>query len=162
MLVVAAVAGAAYFWVGREPAQQAVKSSAPMRCPTPSPTPRLPLPAEVTVELLNGTSRNGLAKSVGDALAARGFAVPVKANAPAALPGPTRVLHRPGLEAQAALVAAHIIGAAAQSDPAAPAGRVQVTLGSSYTRLATLAEAAAAQAATVPSPTASAPAGCPA
>ena len=46
--------------------------------------------------LLNGTSRNGLAKSVGQALTARGFVVTEAATAPAALPGPSRVVWGPG------------------------------------------------------------------
>lgn len=105
----------------------------------------LPTPGQVRVELLNGTSRNGLAKTVGRELEGRGFVVPVKANAPAALPGPTRVVWGPGAEDEAALVASHIAGSMTVSEPQARAGSVQVTLGNAFRRLATAAEAVAAQ-----------------
>ena len=142
------VAGTGWYATRDAPLTRPVAKATTTGCPSPSPTPSpvaLPLPAQVRVELLNGTSRNGLALAVGRELEGRGFVVPVKANAPAALPGPTRVVWGPGAEAEAALVASHIAGSMTISEPQAKAGSVQVTLGNAFLRLASTAEVAAAQ-----------------
>jgi hypothetical protein len=89
----------------------------------------------VRVVLLNGTSRNGLAKSVGEALTARGFVVTEAANAPAALPGPSQVVWGPGGQPAALLLAQHFAGARVMADPRAAAGSVRVTLGSDFQQL---------------------------
>ncbi len=129
-------------------------------CPRPAPVaaaPALPQPQQVRLRLLNGTSRNGLAKTIGDQLAARGFMVTEQANAPAALAGASRVAYAAGA-APAATVTSHwVVGAQVVLDPTVPRGTVQVTLGSGFRRLASPAEAA--RLATVPAvatPTASA------
>jgi hypothetical protein len=152
VLAIVAVSGAAYYATRDPELRETVSSPTPTPCTTPSATPTAAvLPGQVRLHLLNGTSRNGLAKTVGRALEGRGFVVPVKANAPAALPGPTRVVSGPGAEAKAALVSSHITGSMTVSDPQAAAGSVQVTLGNSFQRLATAAEAAAAQPRSTPS-----------
>lgn len=120
--------------------------------PAPAPVVVLPAPQQVRLVLLNGTARNGLAKSVGDALAARGFVVTAQGNAPAALAGPSQVVWGPGAQPSATLVARHVIGARAVSSPRSPRGSVQVVLGSEFHRLATPEEVAAAGR-TAPDPT---------
>lgn len=148
MLVLAVAGGAAYLLL-RDPHHVALRpAAAPHHCPSPTPaaTPvlaALPAPSQVRLALLNGTSRNGLAKSVGEELARRGFVVTEKSNAPAALAGPTEVAWGPGAEQAAELVVSHIVGAVALRTPTAPAGTVRVTLGNAFVRLATPAEAAA-------------------
>ena len=102
--------------------------------------------------LLNGTSRNGLAKSVGQALTARGFVVLDAANAPAALPGPSRVAWGAGAQPAATRVGQYVLGSQLVSDPHLAAGAVQVTLGSDFQRLASPAELATAEPFHVPSP----------
>lgn len=128
------------------------------RCPSARPSTTsaaLPAPQQVRLRLLNGTSRNGLAKSVKAELTARGFVVVDAANAPAALPGPSRVVYGPAGLPAATLVSRYVRGAVVVSDPAAGAGTVQVTLGGDYQRLATPAEVATAAPLHVPSPSAS-------
>lgn len=125
-------------------------------CPTPSPSASqiqaptaLPQPAQVHLALLNGTSRNGLASTVAAELAARGFVVTSKANAPAALPGPSQVVWGAGGQPAAMLLSHYVLGSVVLQGPHAAAGSVEVTLGSDYTRLATPAEVAAAEVPTV-------------
>jgi hypothetical protein len=123
----------------------------------------LPKPQQVRLALLNGTSRNGLAKTVGDQLAALGFVVTAQANAPAALNGASTVTFGTGAQPAGTLVSHWVLGARLIGNPKVPRGTVQVVLGSAFQRLATPAEAAAAAA---PSPAASSapvasPTGCP-
>ncbi|MCW2498340.1 MAG: rane protein [Frankiales bacterium] len=166
VLLVAAGAGAAY-------ALRQDDGSVPQRlastpCPSPSRTPaasttatvpakavRLPQPQQVRLTVLNGTSRSFLAKTVGDQLAARGFVVTGQANA-AALTGASTVTFGPGAGPAATVVSHWVLGARAVGSPMAKPGSVQLVLGSSFTRLATPAEAAAAaRALPTPSPSAS-------
>ncbi|MCU1586760.1 MAG: hypothetical protein JWN31_253, partial [Frankiales bacterium] len=108
-------------------------------CATPSPTRApvlLPKPSQVRLVLLNGTSRNGLAKSVGQALTARGFVVTEAVTAPAALAGPSQVVWGPGGQPAALLLAQQVTGAQVLADPRAAAGSVRLTLGSDFQRLA--------------------------
>ena len=96
----------------------------PTPCATPSAAPApvaLPQPRQVRLALLNGTSRNGLAKAIGDQLAARGFVVTAQANAPAALAGASQVAYGAGAAASAELVTHWVLGSVAASDPACPA-----------------------------------------
>lgn len=124
---------------------------APRATPTTVASPAsLPQPQQVQLALLNGTARNGLAKSIGDALAAQGFVVTAQANAPAALVGPSQVVWGPGAQPSAELVLRYVIGSRAVSNPRAPRGSVQVILGSEFHRLATPAELAAQAARGVP------------
>lgn len=116
----------------------------------------LPRPQQVRLALLNGTPRNGLAKAVGDELAARGFVVTAQANAPAALAGPSQVAFGAGAEPAATVVSRWVLGSRTLSSPRVPRGTVQVTLGSTFTRLASPAEVAVASR-PVPTPTAATP-----
>ena len=101
--------------------------------------------------LLNGTSRNGLAKSVGQALTARGFVVSEAATAPAALAGPSRIVWGPGAQPGAMLLAQQVAGSVLVAAPAAAPNSIQLTLGSDFQALADPATAATAS----PDPTVS-------
>ena len=92
------------------------------------------------LRLLNGTGRNGLARTVGNELARRGFRVAGMGNAPKALAGATRVTFGPGARPGATLVTAHILGAQLVAAPRAPRGSIDVVLGSSFVRLRTATE----------------------
>jgi hypothetical protein len=151
VLLVAVAAGAAYL-LRQDDAKVPTRTVQQKPCTTAGPTATstaaarpvvLPRPQQVRLALLNGTSRNGLAKTVGDQLAARGFVVMTQANAPAALTGPSQVAFGAGADPAAALVARWILGSTTVSNPRVARGTVQVTLGSAFQRLATPAEAAA-------------------
>ena len=130
-------------------------SATPCLTPTTAPVRVLPRPQQVRLALLNGTPRNGLAKAIGDQLAARGFVVTGQGNAPAALAGPSEVAYGPGADAAGELVSHWVVGSTTRRDPKVARGTVQVTLGSAFRRLATPAEAAARNTPT-PAPTPSA------
>lgn len=135
--------------------------------PTCSPTPTatvapvtpprvvaLPQPPAVTLSVLNGTNRSLLAKHVADALAAQGFHVRGQGNSRTALSGASQVVYGPGATLLARTAALWVPGSVVVPNPRAPRGSVQLVLGSSFTRLATPAEAAAARRGPVPTPTA--------
>lgn len=71
-------------------------------------------PGDVPIEVLNGVGSEGLAARAREFLAARGFVVTSIGNSPPAQT--TVVLHPPGQEAAAALVAQQIPGATPQPD----------------------------------------------
>ncbi|MCW2605774.1 MAG: LytR family transcriptional regulator, partial [Frankiales bacterium] len=113
----------------------------------------LPAPGQVRLRLLNGTPRDGLGRTVGAALAARGFGVLSTGNAPAPLPGPSRVAFGPGGRPAATLLAAHVSGARLVPSPAMPRGAVDLVLGAAFVRLRTPAEVArSVTALTAPAP----------
>ncbi len=163
--------GSAYYALQRDDAGAPARlAQRPVVCPTPVATTApakaavLPRPQQIKVDLLNGTSRSGLAKNVGDQLAANGFVVTAQVNAPAALGGPSQVTYAHGAEAAATVVQKWVVGAVAVRDAKVPRGTVQITLGSDFRRLATPAEATAALRAPASVPTATpAPvvSGCP-
>lgn len=153
--------GAAYLLKQDDSAVPARLAVAPSCTPAPSPAATasrapaagaarparpvvLPQPRQVRLVVLNGTSHDLLAKKVGDQLAALGFVVTGQANAAAALPGASRVTFGPGAGPAATLVAHWVLGAEAVGSARAKPGSVQLVLGSSFRRLATPAEAAAA------------------
>jgi len=106
-------------------------------CPTSTPVASALKPSDVTLSLLNGTSRNGLAKQVLAQLTARGFVVTSADTAPAALPGPTQVVWGPGALPKASLLAEHLGVTQLVKDPLAAEDFVQATLGDAFTRLVT-------------------------
>lgn len=137
LVLLAAIAGGAYVQ-RRDDEPRAVVQATP--CPTPSPRVApvqqgLPAPKAVRLRLLNGTSRDGLARAVGTELARRGFVVTLMVNAPRPLPGRSVVTYGPGGRHAATLVAAHTIGATLLPVPTAARGSVDLTLGSSFVRL---------------------------
>lgn len=137
---------AAGYWIGRDELPLASLAS----CPTPSPTPTpaaavvLPQPAQVRLTVLNGTPRQGLAKTVRDQLVLRRFVVLSEGNSPAALAGPSTVSYGPGGQPAATLLAHHVRGAKLVSSARLGAGAVQLVLGGDFARLATPAEASLA------------------
>ncbi len=174
-----AVAGAAAYVLQRDDGQvpsrlaqtptcvRPAATAAPTTSPAARATPALPQPAQVRLALFNGTARNGLAKMIGDQLAADGFVVTTQANAPAALAGSTQVAYGPGALPAATVASGWVIGSTVVASPRLPRGAVQITLGSDFHRLATPIEAAgrlrrpvvtAAPVASTPAPSAS---GCP-
>jgi hypothetical protein len=119
---------------------------APTAAPTKAPLAvALPPPTAVTLTVLNGTNRALLAKSVADQLAAQGFHVLGQANNRAAVSGASQVVFGPGGSLLARTTSAWVPGSTVVPAPKAKARSVTLVLGSSYSRLATPAEAAAAQ-----------------
>ncbi len=109
----------------------------------PSSLPARPLtPAGVHLRVLNGTGRTGLAKTTGALLQARGFPVDAVGNTRPASGIPV-LRYGPGGRPAAELVALHLTSAALVSDPRVR-GRVDLVLGSGFTRLRTPAEVTAA------------------
>ena len=149
-LALLVVAGGVYALTGDDsgaPARVAQASATP-RCTPSSRAPvvkvvpvKLPAPQKVVFQLLNGTDRGGLGKTVGDELAARSLKTTTFGNAPAPLVGDTVIAYGPGAEPSARLLAANILGVRLVGSPT-PRG-LTVTLGSTYTRLTTPAEFAA-------------------
>jgi hypothetical protein len=156
VLLVLVVAGATAWYLRRDDGTPAAQALAP--CPTPSPTASpVPLPPNrlVRVVVLNGTVRQGLAHTVAVQLHARGFVVVREDNFPRAVTGGSVVSYAPGLKGAATVLARNIAGAHVSDQAKAPAGTVEVVLGSGFRRLATPAEVAATgQASVVPAPSA--------
>jgi hypothetical protein len=114
--------------------------AAPARVAAPA---RLPAPGQVGLRLLNGTGRSGLARSIGDEVARRGFRVIAMGNAPHPLVGGSRVYYGPGARPGALLVSTHVLGSSVVPVPSAGRGAVDVVLGSTFVRLRTPPEASA-------------------
>ena len=154
VVLVVAVATGAYLLRRDDSSTGAVASAS--RCPSPSAAApvkaaparvaapvRLPAPGQVGLRLLNGTGRDGLARTVGNELARRGFKVTAMGNAPKALVGASRVYFGPGGRPAALLVSTHVLGGSVVPVPSAGHGAVDVVLGSTFMRLRTPAEASA-------------------
>jgi polyisoprenyl-teichoic acid--peptidoglycan teichoic acid transferase len=92
----------------------------------PTGDPSAPVPADVSVEVRNGTGRDGLAGTTREALAERGFATGDVGDAPAT--AATELHHRPGEQAAAELVRAELTGPAALVEDAAVDPTVDVVL----------------------------------
>lgn len=156
VLLLAAAGGGAYLLQRDDSKVPQRLATTPKSCPTtavPAKTPAnkppakpvaLPAPKQVRLMLLNGTPRNGLAKTVADQLAAAGFVVTGQGNAPAALRGASTVTFGTGGSLAGTLVSHWVLGSRLVGNPKAAPGTVQVVLGSTFRRLATPAEAAAA------------------
>jgi hypothetical protein len=108
----------------------------------------LPAPGAVTVNVLNATATTGLAKTVSDGLAARGFKVGTPGN-DTATAVPTQIRFGSASAAAARLVQIYLPGATlvpnTSTDPT-----IVVSVGSSFTALATAEQVAAAQASKTP------------
>jgi LCP family protein required for cell wall assembly len=97
-----------------------------------APAPVAPAaPADVTVEVLNGSSVKGAAATAATALEGAGFVASSGGNAPART-DLTTITSAPGDEAKAAALAAQVPGAAVTVDAAVPAGTVHLTLGADF------------------------------
>ena len=133
-------------------------NAAPQNRPTchPGPTPgitgrpmTLPQPAGVTVNVLNATTRGGLAKSTADAMAKRGFKVARFGNATAPydkkVSGSALLVAGPKGEAAAREASTQIAGSAVRIDPARKDASVDLMIGDGFTVLASPADAAKAR-----------------
>lgn len=124
------------------PSASAAATGAPKRATAV----RLPEPAKVTFRLLNGSPRDGLARKVGDKLAARGFRISQTGNSPAPLGGPSEVRYGAGAEAAALLVATQVLDARVVSEANEGKGQLSLVLGTGFSRLRTPEEAGSAAA----------------
>jgi LCP family protein required for cell wall assembly len=119
-------------------------------------------PAQVTVDVLNGTSTSGLAATAAEAMRAQGFVVGTVGNAPTAV-AQTTVRYGTAAAEQAKTVAAAVPGSVLQADPAAGA-TVQLEIGPGYSGVVPVQKAApttpAAAATSAPSPAATKVAAC--
>lgn len=150
-VLIAVVAGAAYV-LQRDDSGAAARRVAGAR-PSPTPCasvgpsrgPALVLPAATSVRLvlLNGTPRNGLGKAVGAQLVQRGFLVTGTGNSARPQPGASTVQFGPGAQGAATLLSRTVPGSVVVGNAKAPAGSVQVVLGTGFIRLRTPAEVAA-------------------
>jgi len=106
------------------------KQTAAAPAPGPAQQPLTVAPGQVTVDVLNGTSTNGLAGKAAASLKAEGFGVGTVGNAPAPVSG-TVVRYGPQGAEQARTLAAAVPGSVLQADPAAGAA-VQLVIGPNY------------------------------
>jgi hypothetical protein len=137
-------------------ASPCVKATAP---PASQPA-AVPQPQQVRLVLLNGTPRSGLAKTVGDQLAAAGFSITAQGNAPQSVVGDSVVQYGRGALPAGTLVTRWVQGSHLAADAKLPAGAVQLVLGSGFARLSTPAEVASAAKA-VPTTPATSVSACP-
>ena len=122
----------------------------------PSAPPRI-APAAVTVDVLNGTGRAGLAGKVADALRGQGFRVGTVGNSTRTVSSST-VRYGPGAADKARVLAASVPGAVLQAS-ATIGNAVQLVIGPNYSTVVPVAAAAAPAAGAAPStPTATQPA----
>jgi hypothetical protein len=129
------------WWLGGRDSgtQGGASTTSPPTCPTPEP---LPAPASVTVNVLNGSGKSGLARKTATEVEARGFVIGEVANADQPITGVAEVRHGAAGERSAVLVAANVAGTATLvADDRTGAG-VDLVLGPQYAGLAAPAEVA--------------------
>ncbi|WP_432510433.1 LytR C-terminal domain-containing protein [Kineococcus sp. SYSU DK001] len=134
--LVLAVGGGAYLvWSDRwQPGGTATPSAAATPSCAPAAPPALLTPGEVTLDVLNGTDRRGLAAAVAGELRTRGFVVGTVGNAPTPTgPGTALVTYPAAAVQQAVTVAARLPEVQLVEDPAATV--VTVSLGDGYQAL---------------------------
>ncbi|WNI16504.1 LytR C-terminal domain-containing protein [Actinacidiphila sp. ITFR-21] len=122
--------------------------------PVPAPTRARPLgplpqPTGVTLNVLNATSRGGLAKTTADALAGRGFKVARFGNAPDGydqkVTQSALLVAGPAGEAAAREAGTQVAGSTVRIDPHRKDKTVDLLIGNAFATLATPAQAAAAR-----------------
>jgi hypothetical protein len=138
----------------------ATVSAAPLPCSTTMVTPAevLPRTSRVTINVYNGTKRQGLAGTTADALAARGFEVKEVANDPEGqkVVGVAEIRYGPKGAEGAKLLAYYLPGAEMLPDDRSKKA-VDVVIGREFTEIVGEAKVAASLAS--PSPSTSGP-GC--
>lgn len=128
----------------------ATKTTAKSKSTTPARTPAKTVPvvwprtSAVSVTVLNGTSRTGLAKSVAAQLKVRGFKIATITNDTVDTVTVTQVRYGPKLATAAKLVQLYLPGSRLVPN-SGKAATVTVSLGSSYSRLSTDAAVAKAK-----------------
>ncbi|MER5434054.1 LytR C-terminal domain-containing protein [Streptomyces sp. NPDC002588] len=139
----------------------AVKSAKASPSASASPA-ALPKPAQITVNVLNATTRSGLAKTTADELEKRGFKIGEVGNASKQYDkkvGGTGILLGPAASLNTSLpvLATQLTGAERRTDAARKGAEVDLIIGDEFKALSTQADAAKALTAlTAPKPTASA------
>ncbi|MCZ2823769.1 MULTISPECIES: LCP family protein [unclassified Modestobacter] len=98
----------------------------------PAGAPEVVSPADVDVEVYNGSGISGLASSAGNDLTAAGFQVTGTANADSMDYEVTEIRHAAGDEALAAALAAQVPGAVTKVVDDAASGTVQLVLGEDF------------------------------
>lgn len=146
-LLIGAGAVAYGYYSGAIGGPEEVNIAALPPCPTSRPTPPPLAPDKVTVNVYNGTTRNGLAAKVATALDLRTFKVAAIANDPkhAKVPGAAEIRYGAKGTAAAKLVAAQLSGAKLVKDGRRTAV-VDLVLGAKYQGLKPVAS-------TTPTPT---------
>lgn len=97
-----------------------------------SEAPAVAAPADVSVEVYNGSGTSGLAGSAAESLTGAGFTVTSTGNADSMDYTVTEVRHAPGDEALAAAVSGVVPGAVVKEVAEAASGTVQLVLGSDF------------------------------
>ena len=148
LAVVAAFGVGGYWWLFAGGGDGG--SAGPATSPTPTCTTpevelprRLPKPADVKVEVLNGTSTSGLATDTADAFVLLGFDVVGFGNADAETEGVATVTYAKGDLPEAVVVASYLPGATLAPTSRRTGGVVTATLGAGFEDVATPAEARA-------------------
>jgi hypothetical protein len=136
-------------------------------CTTQSPSAGLPRPKAVTLSVLNGTDRSGLAKTTAASLRKDGFTVSGVGNDTKHIPGIGEIRYAPSAKTAATLVSYYLPGAKLVQIASTSNNQVIVSLGATYKKLATAAAVSTAMTtahtsfAPSPAPTSpSAPASC--
>lgn len=153
LLVITVAVGATWAWrvLQQPPAAEpsAIETSAQPGCPAPDSLPAAP--EDVTVQVLNGTNRTGLAGEVTEQLADRGFRTRTAANGD--LPKAAALIRAAPEDYLAARsVAAQLPDAQLEESEDADAGVVVLILGEGFSGLAGQDAASAAMAEPVPMP----------
>ncbi|MFZ0324239.1 MAG: LytR C-terminal domain-containing protein [Actinomycetes bacterium] len=145
VVVVLAVGGGLWWWTTQTPQATVATPSPSPSCRTPAPKPPrdVPPPAQVQVNVLNGTDTPGLAIKTADQLVRRGFGVAGIGNSPKPMPsGVAAVLYaKPGYGA-AVRVASYLPGAQLQLTQRLRGSAVDLRLGPDFKRVATSKQAA--------------------
>jgi hypothetical protein len=94
--------------------------------------PKTAAPAEVAVQVFNGSGRSGLAASAATGLTGAGFVVAGTGNADSGDYEVTEIRYAEGDEARARALAAAVPGAKKVKSPDAVAGTVQLVLGTDF------------------------------
>ncbi len=100
---------------------------------TPAEAPETAAPAQVSVEVYNGSGTAGLAADAAASLEGAGFTVTSTGNADSSDYARTTVRHAPGDEALARAVVATVPGAKVEESSDAGSGAVQLVLGGDFT-----------------------------
>lgn len=157
LLALAVLAAIVWYRVVNRSDAQASKAASPGACATAS---VLPPNSAVTVNVLNGTSKTGLAKTTLDGLVALGFKPGNVNNAPSPLTQIATVTSGPTGASAAKLVSLYIPGSTLATDTRTDSS-VTVTVGQQFTGLATAAAVKAAMSSAKLSQAAVATAGSP-
>jgi hypothetical protein len=108
---------------------------APLTCTPTGKASAIPTPRSITVTVLNGAGREGLAGQVSSQLKTRGFQTGTPGNAPATVTGVGQIQYGSTERAGATLLSYYVPGAKLVAG-GAPATAVQLVLGTGFQALA--------------------------